>query len=379
MSAFFNEDHESIRMLAREFAENTLAPAAAEIDKKGEIPHEIISMMADCGFFGMKIPEEYGGAGLDVRSYVLVMEELARKCAVASVYVSATNSLGIAPLLLAGSEEQKHKYLPGVVTGERYIAFALTEPGAGSDAGGMKMTAVEDGDSYVLNGRKCFITGAPIAQTAVVFAKTSPDKGSHGITTFIVDMDQPGVSCGRHEDKMGIIGLPTSDLVLEDVRVPKANVLGQIDLGFVTAMKTLSLGRVGIAAQGVGIAQGAMDEATNYIKNRKQFGKPLAAFQGLQFMLADMETKLNAARQLTYDAAWKLDNGEDATKAASMAKYFSAESAVEIVSKALQMHGGYGYSKEYTIERLYRDVRILPIYEGTSQVQQMVIAGQLLK
>lgn len=376
---FFNEEHEAIREMARDFAERTLASSAAEIDRRGEIPRNIINTMAEMGFLGMKIPEEYGGAGMDTRAYVVTMEEIARKCAVASVYVSATNSLGIAPLLMAGTEEQKHKYLPGVASGERYIAFGLTEPGAGSDAGGMKCSAIREGDDYILNGRKCFITGAPIAQTAIIFAKTSPEKGTHGITTFIVDMTQKGVSCGKEEEKMGIIGLPTSDLLLEDVRVSRENVLGEIDMGFITAMKTLSLGRVGIAAQGVGIAQSAMDEAIAYIKERKQFGKPLASFQGIQFMLADMETKLNAARMLTYHAAWLLDQGIDATKEASMAKYFSAESAVEIVNKALQMHGGYGYSKEYTIERLYRDVRILPIYEGTSQVQQMVIAGQLLK
>lgn len=375
---FFTEEHEAIREMAREFAQRSLAPAAAEIDRTQVFPQSIIDTMAEMGFLGMKIPEAYGGAGMDTRSYVLTMEETARKCAVASVYVSSSNSLGIAPLLLAGSEEQKQKYLPGVATGQRFIAFALTEPGAGSDAGGMKTTAVKDGEDYILNGRKCFITGAPIAQTAVVFAKTAPEKGTRGITTFLVDMDLPGVSCGKHEEKMGIVGLPTSDLVLEDVRVPGQNVLGEVDMGFITAMKTLSLGRVGIAAQGVGIAQGAMDEAISYLKQRKQFGKPLAAFQGLQFMLADMEAKLNAARLLTYHAAWKLDQGEDATKEASMAKYYSAEAAVEIVSKALQMHGGYGYSKEYTIERLYRDVRILPIYEGTSQVQQLIIAKHLL-
>lgn len=375
---FFTEEHEAIREMAREFAQRSLAPAAAEIDRTQVFPQSLIDTMAEMGFLGMKIPEAYGGAGMDTRSYVLTMEETARKCAVASVYVSSSNSLGIAPLLLAGSEEQKQKYLPDVATGQRFIAFALTEPGAGSDAGGMKTTAVKDGEDYILNGRKCFITGAPIAQTAVVFAKTAPEKGTRGITTFLVDMDLPGVSCGKHEEKMGIVGLPTSDLVLEDVRVPGQNVLGEVDMGFITAMKTLSLGRVGIAAQGVGIAQGAMDEAISYLKQRKQFGKPLAAFQGLQFMLADMEAKLNAARLLTYHAAWKLDQGEDATKEASMAKYYSAEAAVEIVSKALQMHGGYGYSKEYTIERLYRDVRILPIYEGTSQVQQLIIAKHLL-
>ena len=364
--------------MARDFAQRSLAPAAAEIDRTQVFPQQLVDTMAEMGFLGMKIPEAYGGAGMDTRAYALTMEEVARKCAVASVYVSSSNSLGIAPLLLAGSEEQKHKYLPGVATGQRFIAFALTEPGAGSDAGGMKTTAVRAGEDYILNGRKCFITGAPIAQTAVVFAKTAPEKGTRGITTFLVDMDLPGVSCGKHEEKMGIVGIPTSDLVLEDVRVPRQNVLGEVDMGFVTAMKTLSLGRVGIAAQGVGIAQGAMDEAVSYLKQRRQFGQPLAAFQGLQFMLAEMETKLNAARMLTYHAAWKLDQGEDAAKEASMAKYNSAEAAVEIVSKALQMHGGYGYSKEYTIERLYRDVRILPIYEGTSQVQQLIIAKGLL-
>lgn len=375
---FFTEEHEAIREMARDFAQRSLAPAAAEIDRTQVFPQQLVDTMAEMGFLGMKIPEAYGGAGMDTRAYALTMEEVARKCAVASVYVSSSNSLGIAPLLLAGSEEQKHKYLPGVAAGQRFIAFALTEPGAGSDAGGMKTTAVRAGEDYILNGRKCFITGAPIAQTAVVFAKTAPEKGTRGITTFLVDMDLPGVSCGKHEEKMGIVGIPTSDLVLEDVRVPRQNVLGEVDMGFVTAMKTLSLGRVGIAAQGVGIAQGAMDEAVSYLKQRRQFGQPLAAFQGLQFMLAEMETKLNAARMLTYHAAWKLDQGEDATKEASMAKYYSAEAAVEIVSKALQMHGGYGYSKEYTIERLYRDVRILPIYEGTSQVQQLIIAKGLL-
>ncbi len=376
---FFTEEHQAMREMARDFAQRSLVPVAAEIDRTGQFPQSLIDTMAEMGLLGMKIPEEYGGAGMDTRAYALTMEEIARKCAVASVYVSSTNSLSIAPLLLAGSEEQKRRYLPGVVTGERFIAFALTEPGAGSDAGGIKTTAVKEGDGYVLNGRKCFITGAPIAQTAVVFAKTSPEKGTRGITTFLVDMSAPGVSCGKHEEKMGIVGLPTSDLALEDVRVSEQDILGQVDMGFVTAMKTLSLGRVGIAAQGVGIAQGAMDEAVSYLKQRRQFGQPLATFQGLQFMLAEMETKLNAARMLTYHAAWKLDQGENADKEASMAKYFSAEAAVDIVNKALQMHGGYGYSKEYTIERLYRDARILPIYEGTSQVQQLIIARQLLK
>ncbi len=316
MQCFFNEDHESIREMARDFAESALAPVGAEIDETGRFPQELLDTMSEMGLFGLKIPEEYGGAGMDTRTYVLVMEEVARKSAIASVYVSSSNSLGSAPILLAGTEEQKHKYLPGIASGKEYMAFALTEPGAGSDASGMLTRAVEDGDSYVISGRKCFITGAPIAKNCIVFAKTTPEKGAKGITTFLVDMSLPGVSCGKHEDKMGIRGLPTSDLVLEDVRVPKSEILGKVDEGFTTAMKTLSVGRVGIAAQSLGIAQGAMDLAVNHIKERRQFGKPLAAFQGLQFMIADMETRLNASRLLTYNAAWLLDMKQDATKAA---------------------------------------------------------------
>jgi alkylation response protein AidB-like acyl-CoA dehydrogenase len=239
----------------------------------------------------------------------------------------------------------------------------------------MTTKAVEDGDSYILNGRKCFITGAPFAKHAVIFAKTNPEKGSRGITSFIVDMSLPGISVGKHEDKMGLRGVATSDIVLEDVRVPKSEILGELDRGFITAMKTLSIGRIGVGTQGIGISQGAMDEAVKYIRERKQFGKRLADFQALQFKIADMETKLNAARLLVYNAAYLMDQGEDVTKAASMAKLFATESALEIVSDALQMHGGYGYIKEYSIERLYRDARVLTIFEGTSQIQQMVISG----
>lgn len=376
---YFDEDQLSIRDMARDFAEKTLMPIASEVDKTGVFPPEILAEMGEMGFYGIKIPEEYGGIGMGALTYVSVMEEISRGCAVAAVYLSGANSLGSAPIILAGTEEQKQKYLPGIADGSQYMAFGLTEPNAGSDAGGMTTKAVEDGDSYILNGRKCFITGADIAPYCVVFAKTSPDKGSKGITAFIVDMTTPGVSVGKHEEKMGQLGLNCSDVVLEDVRVPKSCILGEVDLGFITAMKTLSVGRCGVAAMGVGIAQAAIDCAVSHIKERKQFGKPLAAFQGLQFMLAEMETKLNAARLLVYNAAYQIDQGEDATKAASMAKYYATEAAVDIVGKALQMHGGYGYSKEYTIERLYRDVRVLTLYEGTTQVQQMVISGKLLK
>jgi alkylation response protein AidB-like acyl-CoA dehydrogenase len=330
------------------------------------------------GFFGLKIPEEYGGLGLDTRSYVCVMEEICKKSIAASLIMSSCNSLSTAPILLAGSEEQKQKYIPKIASGEEFMAFALTEPGAGSDAGAMTTRAIEDGDSYILNGRKTFITGAPFAQNSIVFAKTNPEKGAKGITSFIVDMSLPGVSVGKNEDKMGLRGVATSDIILEDVRVPKSEIIGEIDRGFITAMKTLSIGRIGVATQGIGVSQGAVDEAVRYMLERKQFGQRLADFQSLRFMIAEMETKLNAARLLVYNAAYEMDMGKDVTKAASMAKYYATETALEIVSAALQMHGGYGYIKEYPIERMYRDARVLTIFEGTTQVQQMVIAQTVL-
>ena len=378
-SPFFNEDHESIREMARDFANKTLAPIADQVDKTDHFPEEVAQQMADLGFFGLKVPEEFGGLGLDMRSYVSVMEEIAKKCATATLYISSANSLSTAPIVLSGTQEQKELYLPGVVSGEAYIAFGLTEPNAGSDAASLTTKAVEDGDDYIITGRKCFITFAPLCKYAVIYAKTSPEKGAKGISAFMVDMSLPGVSCGKHEEKMGQRGVPVSDILLEDVRVPKSCLLGQKDLGFINAMKTLSVGRIGVASMCLGIAQEAIDLAVNHTKNRVQFGKPLCKNQAIAFMLADMETKLNAARQLVYNAAWLMDNGQPVDKAASMAKYFAAETAIEIVNKSLQLHGGYGYSQEYEIERLYRDVRITSIYEGSSQVQQMVISGQLLK
>ena len=376
---FFNEDHNDIRELAKEFVDKEIAPIANEIDVNDEVPQSIYDKYSEMGFFGLKIPEEYGGIGLDTRSYVCVMEEICKKSIACGLLLSSANSLSSAPILLAGTEEQKKKYIPGIASGEEFMAFGLTEPGAGSDAGSMTTRAVEDGDFYILNGRKTFITGAPSAKYTCVFAKTSPDKGAKGITTFIVDMSLPGVSVGKHEEKMGQRGVSVCDVILEDVRVPKSEILGEIDRGFITAMKTLSIGRIGVAVQSIGIAQGAIDEAVKFIKERKQFGQFLSEFQSLRFMIADMETKLNAARLLVYNAAYKMDMGEDVTKDSAMAKYYASEMAVEVVGNALQLHGGYGYMKEYTIERLWRDVRVLTIYEGTSQVQQIVISGAVLK
>ena len=379
MNPFFNEDHESIREMARDFAEKTLAPIAAEVDKTEHFPEDVVKQMADLGFLGLKIPEEYGGLGLDMRSYVCVMEEIAKKCATATLFISSANSLSTAPIVISGTDEQKAKYLPGVAAGEEYIAFGLTEPNAGSDAASMTTKAVEDGDCYILNGRKCFITMAPISKYTIVYAKTNHEKGAKGISCFMVDMSLPGVSCGKHEEKMGQRGVPVSDVVLEDVRVPKECMIGEKDLGFINAMKTLSVGRIGVASMCLGMAQEAIELAVEHTKNRVQFGKPLCKHQAIAFMLADMETKLNAARGLVYNAAWLMDNKQPADKAASMAKYYAAEAAIDIINKSLQLHGGYGYSREYEIERLYRDVRVCSIYEGSSQVQQIVISGQMLK
>lgn len=385
---FFEEKYDLIRQLARSFAEKELTTEILDkVEETGEFPKEIYDKMAACGFFGIEIPREYGGQGGDTLAYVTVMEEIARVSGVASIYVSSPNSLGSGPLLLAGTEEQKQYYLPKIASGEGYIAFGLTEPGAGSDANGVCTTAVEDGDDYILNGRKCFITGAPLADWTVIFARTNPDKsvGTKGITAFIMDMKLPGVSCGKPENKMGVIGCATSDIIMEDVRVPKSCMLGQLGKGFANAMKTLDTGRIGVASQSIGVAQGCLDETIKYTKERKQFGKPLAKFQNTQFTIADMATKLAAAKELVYQAAITKDRlaagdkSANSSLASSMAKYYAAETCNEIAGKAVQLHGGYGFIKEYKVERMYRDCRIFTIYEGTSQVQQMVISGQLLK
>lgn len=378
--AFFTEQHELVRKLAREFAETELTKEILDkVEEEEVFPEEILDKMAKAGFFGIKVPKQYGGQGGDARSYVIVMEEIARVSGVASIYVSSPNSLSGGPFLLSGNAEQKEKYLRPVVTGEKKVCFALTEPGAGSDAGGMQTTAVKDGDYYVLNGRKTFITMAPLADWAVVYAKTDMSMGTKGISAFIVDMKQEGVSCGKPEKKMGVVGCATSDIILENVRVHKDNLLGQEGKGFINAMKTLDTGRMGVAAQSIGVAQGCLDEAIKYAKERKQFGRPIAKFQAIAFMLAEMETKLEAAKNLVYKTAWLIDNGQDASMAASMAKFYASEVCNEIAAKTVQIHGGYGFIKDYKIERMFRDCRVFTIYEGTSQVQQMVISGKLLK
>ncbi len=375
----FEKEYELDRQLAREIAEKEIKPTAEEVDETGEFPMEVYKKMAAAGFLGIKIPQEYGGSGGDHRSYVIVMEELAKASGVSTIWISSPNSLQSTPILRDGTDEQKEKYLRPMVTGEKMFCFALTEPGAGSDAASILTTAVEDGDDYILNGRKTFITGAPVSDYIIVFAKTSPENGTKGISTFVVDAKLPGVSFGKPEHKMGMIGCPTSDVVLDNVRVSKKDMLGKEGRGFINAMKTLSVGRLGIAAQALGLAQGAMEEAVKYAKTRHQFGRSLAQFQNTQFILAEMETKLAAIRHLTYDAAYRMDLGESADKEASMAKLFATEEAKWIIDKALQIHGGYGYIREYPVERMYRDIRVTSIYEGTSEVQKMVIASSLLK
>lgn len=375
----FTKEHELVRHLAKSFAENEIKPIADEVEKTHEFPMDVYKKMGKAGFLGVKSPIEYGGGGGDHRSYAIVMEEVAKVSGVASIYISGNNSLYAAPLLKFGTEEQKKEYLPKLFSGDIVLAFGLTEPGAGSDAASILTTAVKDGDDYILNGRKTFITAAPFSDYVIVFAKTNPAKGVKGITAFIVDSKSEGVSFGKPEDKMGMIGCATSDVVLEDVRVPSKNILGEVDNGFINAMQTLSLGRLGIAAQALGIASGAMEEAVSYVKARKQFGKKLEKFQNTQFVLAEMETKLCAIRHLVYDAAYQMDQGKPADKEASMAKLFASEEGKWIVDRALQLHGGYGYIKDYVIERMYRDIRVTSIYEGTSEVQKMVIAKDVLK
>ena len=377
-----DQKHLRLQKLFRQFAETEFTKELLDrLDETGEFDWDIFHKIAKYGFCGVKIPKEYGGAGGDYLAYALLEEEFARISPIMSIYANTSNSLGGGPLMLAGSEEQKQKYLPPVARGEKIMVFALTEPGAGSDAGGTTTRAIEQPDgSFIINGRKTFISGAPVADWCILFAKTDPSqKGSKGISMFVLDMKLPGVSCGNPEHKMGIKGYPTCDLVLEDVHVPADALVGKKDKGFGYAMQTLDGGRLGMAAQGVGIAQGCLEEAIRYAKERKQFGKPIAKFQAISFMLADMATETEAARQLVYHAAVLKDAGKDAGQACSMAKYFAAEAANHVAYKALQIHGGYGYINEYKVERFYRDARIVPIYEGTSQVQQMVIAGTLLK
>ena len=366
-----------VRKMVREFAENEVKPLAAEIDEEERFPMETVQKMAKLGMMGIYFPKEYGGAGGDVLSYVITVEELAKVCGTTAVIVSAHTSLCCAPIFENGTEEQKRKYLPDLLSGKKIGAFGLTEPNAGTDASGQQTTAVLDGDHYVLNGSKCFITNGSVADTFVVFAMTDPKMGNRGISAFIVEKGFKGFSQGKHEKKMGIRGSSTCDLIFEDCIVPKENLLGKEGAGFKIAMATLDGGRIGIAAQALGIGEGAIDEAIKYTKERVQFKKRISSFQNTQFQLADMHTRMQAAQFLVYNAAMKKQAHERCSMEAAMAKLFAAEAASDVTRRAVQLFGGYGYTREYPVERMMRDAKITEIYEGTSEVQRMVIAANL--
>ena len=374
-----SKEQEMIRTVMREFAENEVKPIAAEIDETGRFPRETVEKMARYHMMGIPFPVEYGGAGGDDIAYAIAVEELSKVCATTGVILSAHTSLACWPIYEYGTEEQKQKYLIPLAKGEKLGAFGLTEPNAGTDAAGQQTVAVLDGDNYILNGTKLFITNGGEADIYIIFAMTDKSKGSRGISAFIVEKDYPGFSIGKIEDKMGIRGSSTAELIFRDCVVPKENLLGKEGEGFKIAMKTLDGGRIGIAAQALGIAEGALEESIKYIKERQQFGRPLSKFQGLQWMVADMATAIEAAKLLVYRAAYNKSNGLPYNKEAAMAKLYAANVAMNVTTKAVQLHGGYGYTKDYPVERMMRDAKITEIYEGTSQVQQMVIAANLLR
>ena len=374
----FDAKHEMIRKLAREFAEAELEPIAVDVDQTGQYPADVWEKVGRYGFTGITIPKEYGGMGSDYKALVLVVEEFCAKDVSSSSLIMG-NSLSGAPFKNFGTPEQKEKYLKPLAQGKKIASFGLTEPGAGCDSGSVSTTAeLQEDGSYILNGRKTFITMAPLCDYITIFAKTDLKAGTHGITAFIVESNWEGFSTGKPEEKMGIHGSVTSDVILENVRVPKENVLGKVGKGFGLAMGTLDAGRITVAAQALGAAKGALDEAVKYSKERVQFGRTISKFQNTQFELADMATKVEAARQMVYNAADMLDHGMNVTTEAAMAKYFASEVAVEVANKALQIHGGYGYMREYAVERIYRDARIMPIYEGTSEIQKLVISRSVL-
>lgn len=373
-----NDEQKMIRKMVRDFAENEIAPIAQETDKSGQFPWEIIRQMGKLGLMGLPFSEEYGGAGADTVSYAIAMEEISRVCGSTAITLAAHISLCTFPIYHFGNEEQKRKYIPKLASGEWIGALGLTEPGAGSDAGGIKTRAVLDGNEWVINGEKCFITNGSIADVVVLTAVTDPEKGTRGISSFIVEKGTPGFRPGRDEEKMGLKGSVTSELSFEDCRIPKENILGTPGEGFKQALVTLDGGRISIGAMALGLAQGAFERALAYSKERQQFGQPICNFQGVQWMLADMATEIEAARLMIYQAAWLKDQGVRFTKEAAMAKLYASEAAERACFKALQIHGGYGYTREYEVERMYRDQRLCTIGEGTSEIQRLVIARQLL-
>ncbi|MEG2678699.1 MAG: acyl-CoA dehydrogenase [Oscillospiraceae bacterium] len=377
-----SKEHEMLRKMYRDFAQNEVKPLAEEVDEEERFPEETVKKMAKLGMMGIYFPKEYGGAGADVLSYVMAVEEMSKVCGTTGVIISAHTSLCCAPIYENGTEEQKMKYLPKLCAGEWIGAFGLTEPGAGTDAQGQQTMAVDAGDHWILNGSKIFITNAGFADVFIIFAITGTHADKRGrmtkdITGFIVERTDKGFSVGKHEKKMGIRGSSTCELIMEDCCIPKDRILGKLGKGFGIAMKTLDGGRIGIAAQALGLGEGAIDEAIAYTKERVQFGKRISQFQNTQFQLADMHTNMQAAQYMVYAAGMKKQNHEDYTMDAAMAKLFAAEAASDVTRRAVQLFGGYGYTREYPVERMMRDAKITEIYEGTSEVQRMVVAAHL--
>lgn len=383
MDFTLSKKHLLAQSLYRSFTENEVKPMAHEVDEKEIFPRETVEKMARCGFMGIPVPKEYGGQGCDVLSYVMCVEELAKACGTTAVILSAHTSLCIDPILTYGTEDQKQNYIPDLAAGRKLGAFALTEPGAGTDAQGQQTKAVLDGEQWVLNGSKCFITNGKEADIYIIIAVTGTvekrGKQSKEISAFIVEKGTPGFSFGTKEKKMGIRGSATYELIFDDCRIPKENLLGMKGKGFGIAMHTLDGGRIGIAAQALGLAEGAFESAVKYVKERKQFGRALGQFQNTQFQLAEMATKIEAAKMLVYKAALAKETQKTYSVEAAKAKLYAAKTAMEVTEKAVQLHGGYGYIREYDVERMMRDAKITEIYEGTSEVQLMVISGDVLK
>ena len=372
------EEHRMVRRMVREFAEKEIAPRAEEIDETDQFPDDIFRRMGELGIIGLPFPEEYGGSGADYTSMVIALEEIARVSGSMAITLDAQTSLYCEPVYLFGTEEQKQKYLVPAARGEKVGAFGLTEPQAGSDAGATRTRAIRDGDEWVINGQKNFITNGSIADFVVVTAKTDPEKGTRGISAFIVEKGTPGFEPGRDEKKMGLKGSVTSELFFEDCRIPAENLLGKENEGFKQFLVTLDAGRVAIAAMAVGLAQGAFEKAVAYAKERVQFGQPIVKFQAIQWMIAEMATEIEAARLMVHRAAWLKEQGKRFTKEAAMAKLFATEMSERACHKAIQIHGGYGYVREYEVERMYRDQRLCAIGEGTNEIQRLIIARQVL-
>ncbi|MCK4312943.1 MAG: acyl-CoA dehydrogenase [Candidatus Cloacimonetes bacterium] len=380
MNFELTNDQKMLQTEVRKFAENELAPLAPEIDVSGEFPKESIKKCAELGLLGIFVPEKYGGSEFDYVSLAIAIEEISRACASTGIIVAVNNSLCAYPIMQFGTEEQKQKYLPLLCSGEKIGAIGITEPNAGSDVAAMETTAVLEGDHYILNGTKRFITNAGEAGIFVVFAYTDKELKHKGMSAFIVDRESPGFSLGNHEDLMGIRATANCELIYEDCKIPKENLLGEEGQGFYICMNTLDVSRIDIGAQAVGISQSALDEAVKYSKERVAFGRPICKFEMIQNMLAEMATQIHAARLIVYYAGWCKDKGmKRFSKEAAMAKYYAANISVDVTRKAVQIFGGYGYSKDYTVERLYRDAKILELYEGTSEIQKVVIAGELVK